>query len=138
MTNTTPAHAAMTNSVDSRPAAPRAFQGAILHAPQRGTLEYLPGALVVCNEDGLIEAVHPQGTPQASAIASRHARVGSLVVLEAGQYLLPGLIDLHVHAPQWPQLGQALDEPLEVWLQKYTYPLEARYADAGFAAAVYE
>jgi guanine deaminase len=110
----------------------------MLHTPQRGKLEYLPHGLVVCNADGLIDAVYPRGAPQASAIAARHARDGSLTVLRAGQYLLPGLIDLHVHAPQWPQLGEALDEPLEVWLQKYTYPLEARFADLGFATAVYE
>ena len=55
----------------------------------------------------------------------------------AGQYLIPGLVDLHVHAPQYPQLGAALDEPLEVWLNKYTFPLEARYADLDFARTAY-
>ena len=40
--------------------------------------------------------------------------------------LLPGLVDLHVHAPQWPQLGTGLDLPLERWLFEYTFPLEAR------------
>ncbi len=52
--------------------------------------------------------------------------------------LLPGLIDTHVHAPQWPQLGTGLDLPLERWLFEYTFPLEARYADPGFAAAVWD
>jgi guanine deaminase len=48
------------------------------------------------------------------------------------------MVDLHVHAPQWPQLGLALDHPLEIWLQNYTFPLEARYADLSYAAPVYE
>jgi len=51
---------------------------------------------------------------------------------------LPGMVDLHVHAPQWPQSGKALDVPLETWLQEYTFPLEARYGDAGFATSVYD
>jgi guanine deaminase len=51
--------------------------------------------------------------------------------------LLPGLIDSHNHAPQWPQLGTGLDLPLEKWLFDYTFPLEARYADAGFAEMVW-
>jgi guanine deaminase len=55
-----------------------------------------------------------------------------------GCYVLPGLVDLHVHAPQYPQLGKALDRPLEVWLQEYTFPLEARYADPAFARYAYE
>src|SRR5256885_9452065 len=54
------------------------------------------------------------------------------------QFLLPGMVDLHVHAPQWPQSGKALDVPLETWLQEYTFPLEARYGDAGFATSVYD
>jgi guanine deaminase len=61
-----------------------------------------------------------------------------LITLGSDQYLLPGLVDLHVHAPQWPQLGKALDLPLEQWLQAYTFPLEARYADPAYAQTVYE
>jgi guanine deaminase len=68
----------------------------------------------------------------------RFAAAGALVTLGKGQYLLPGLVDLHVHAPQWPQLGRALDLPLEEWLQAYTFPLEARYSDLKFAESVYE
>jgi guanine deaminase len=117
--------------------APRAYRGTILHTPERGRLEYLENALIVCAADGTIESVHTQGE-QSEAIAARHARAGTLTSFGAGLYLLPGLIDLHVHAPQWPQLGKALDEPLEIWLQKYTFPLEARYADEAYAAAVYE
>ncbi len=42
-----------------------------------------------------------------------------------------------MHAPQYPQLGSALDVPLEIWLQKYTFPLEARYEDMAFARHSY-
>lgn len=74
--------------------------------------------------------------------AFRHVRdaarkAGKLTELSSDQYLLPGLIDLHVHAPQWPQMGKALDKPLEKWLNDYTFPLEARYADVDFARQNY-
>ena len=36
--------------------------------------------------------------------------------LDADEVLIPGLIDTHVHAPQWPQLGTALDLPLDQWI----------------------
>lgn len=55
-----------------------------------------------------------------------------------GSYLLPGFTDLHIHAPQWPQAGLALDEPLEKWLNKYTFPLEAKFTDLDFAKKVYQ
>lgn len=64
-------------------------------------------------------------------------KAGKLTELSSDQYLLPGLIDLHVHAPQWPQMGKALDKPLEAWLNDYTFPLEAKYADITFARRNY-
>jgi guanine deaminase len=121
-----------------KPATERAFLGNALHTPVRGRLEYLRDVLIVAGADGGIQAVHPKGSPDAGAAAARFAAAGGLVTLGADQILLPGLIDLHVHAPQFPQLGLALDLPLEQWLQACTFPLEARYANTEFAQAVYE
>jgi guanine deaminase len=121
------------------PVAPsrRAFLGNALHTPARGQIEFLAAVLIEVNGAGDIEAIHRQESPQAAAVAERHRAEGTLVTLESSQYLLPGLVDLHVHAPQWPQLGLALDLPLEEWLQAYTFPLEARYADIEYARGVY-
>ena len=115
-----------------------AFRGTALHAPERGRLEVLHDVIVLVDSGGVIVAIHPQASPDGQAAARQHAAANTLTVLAPGHYLLPGMIDLHVHAPQWPQMGLALDEPLEVWLQKYTFPLEARYADTAFASSVYE
>jgi guanine deaminase len=116
----------------------RAFRGTFLHAPERGRLACLKDALIVVAADGAISAVYEGASAAASATAEKLARSGNLVTLGPKQYVLPGMVDLHVHAPQWPQLGEALDLPLEDWLQKFTFPLEARYADTAFARQVYE
>jgi guanine deaminase len=121
-----------------QPASDRAFLGTALHAPVRGELEVLRGALIIVGADGAIKTIHAQGSRDGVSDAQRHRAAGTLVTLREDQYLLPGLIDLHVHAPQWPQLGKALDQPLELWLRTFTFPLEARYADLSFAATVYE
>ncbi len=55
-----------------------------------------------------------------------------------GSYLLPGFTDLHIHAPQWPQAGLALDKPLNEWLNTYTFPLEAKFKDLQYAQKVYQ
>lgn len=60
-----------------------------------------------------------------------------ITTLPEGQFLLPGFIDLHVHAPQWAQSGTALDLPLYDWLNAYTFPLEAKFSDVDFAEKVY-
>jgi len=122
----------------STPPAERAFLGTFLHAPRRGALECLENALIVVAADGTITAVHLQGSPQIHAETARLRSTGDLVTLPPNHYVLPGLVDLHVHAPQWPQLGTALDLPLEEWLQTFTFPLESRYADLAFAAQNYE
>ncbi|MCE2574339.1 amidohydrolase family protein [Komagataeibacter sp. FNDCR2] len=89
--------------------------------------------------DGLIVATHGADTPAATAMLDEAARSGMPVHdLTPVQLLMPGFADLHVHAPQWPQMGRALDLPLREWLEQRTFPLEARFADPAFAAPVYE
>jgi guanine deaminase len=107
------------------------------HMPRREAVDVLEDALIAVGEDGRIESLLRPGDPGYEAKRRAASEDGSLVRLPEGTYLLPGLIDTHVHAPQYPQLGQALDVPLEEWLYKYTFPLEARYSDIAFARATY-
>jgi|TARA_R110000868_G_scaffold43145_3_gene145650 guanine deaminase len=114
----------------------RGIYGTFFQAPTAGELAVLENRLILVDEAGVISAVLAEDDPaQATAIA---ALGEALVRLPEGQFGLPGFVDLHIHAPQYSQLGQALDAPLEVWLQKYTFPLEASYADLGFARPRYE
>src|ERR1700676_1913093 len=49
-----------------------------------------------------------------------------------GGFLLPGLIDTHVHFPQLRVLGRMGLELLD-WLDQFALPEEARMADAAYA-----
>jgi guanine deaminase len=110
--------------------------GTFFHAPSLGMVELLRDALVAIGADGRITRVVQAGDPDQAPLRAAAATEDRLVQL-AGGYLLPGFVDLHIHAPQYPQLGKALHVPLEVWLQRYTFPLEARYADIAFARRNY-
>jgi guanine deaminase len=115
----------------------RAIIASGFHTKRRGEIDFFQDALISIGADGAIVSVHrPHDQDYAGQKASQ-AAAGTLASLPEGSYLLPGFVDLHIHAPQYPQLGSALDVPLEVWLQKYTFPLEARYADAAFARKSY-
>ncbi len=97
-----------------------------MQTPTRDRL--VAGRVVVqVADDGLIETVEddPDG------VLGVDDELGDSLVL------LPGLVDTHLHAPQWPQLGTGLDLPLEDWLFRYTFPLEQRLTDPGFAAEVW-
>ena len=112
----------------------RAVRGTFVHAPERGAVEVLAGAIIAIAADGAIKTVARPGDAAHAGLAG----LLDLVELPKGQLVIPGFVDLHVHAPQYPQLGQALDVPLEVWLGQYTFPLEAKYADLDFARERYE
>ena len=51
--------------------------------------------------------------------------------------IIPAFSDLHVHAPQYPNRGIAMDALLYDWLNQYTFPLESKYKDEEFAKKVY-
>ncbi|KAL5004769.1 hypothetical protein ScPMuIL_018225 [Solemya velum] len=53
------------------------------------------------------------------------------------QFLVPGLIDTHAHAPQYPNCGKGLDSGLLEWLEKYTFPTEAKCQDPEYALEMY-
>ncbi|WP_127754132.1 guanine deaminase [Devosia sp. 1566] len=112
-----------------------AVLGTFLHAPRPERLDVLVDTLICVDEAGVISRVLPAFSHEGERVLNE---LGERVIrLPDGHYGLPGLVDLHVHAPQYPQLGLALDEPLEVWLQKYTFPLEAQYRDLDFARERY-
>ena len=52
----------------------------------------------------------------------------------SGQLLMPGFIDTHVHSPQLDVIASWGTELLD-WLERYTFPAEARHADPAFAQA---
>jgi guanine deaminase len=59
-------------------------------------------------------------------------------VLDYGDALIiPGFNDIHVHAPQFANIGLGLDKELMPWLEAYTFPEEAKYADLDYAKWVY-
>jgi guanine deaminase len=107
------------------------------HTTRRGQIDGFEAALIEIGDDGAILALVRPDDAAYEPRKNLHQIQGTLITLPSGCYLLPGLVDLHVHAAQYPQLGSALDVPLEVWLRKYTFPLEARYADLAFARRSY-
>ena len=51
--------------------------------------------------------------------------------------IIPGMTDLHVHAPQYPFRGIGMDLELLDWLNTHTFPEESRYADPEYAEKAY-
>ena len=68
-----------------------------------------------------------------AALAARHRQVP--VQQLPGRLIAPGFIDMHVHYPQLDVIGSPA-EGLLPWLEHYTFPAEAAFADPAHAAEV--
>jgi guanine deaminase len=54
-----------------------------------------------------------------------------------GKVIVPGLTDLHVHAPQFAFRGLGMDMELLDWLEKRAFPEESKYNDLAYAEKAY-
>lgn len=117
---------------------PLAVRGTVCHTPSIGSVEVLPDHLLVVAASGTITHLGPPGTAEAAAALTQaglsHEDIYSLTPT---QFLLPGFIDSHFHAPQYSFTGVGTDLPLFDWLHTYTFPCEAGFADRAHAEAVY-
>ena len=68
-----------------------------------------------------------------AALAAQYADVPCTHL--PGRILAPGFVDLHIHYPQTDVIGSPA-EGLLPWLEHYTFPHEAQFADEAHAASV--
>jgi len=115
----------------------KVVKGTVFTSETRRSIKKLVNVLLCINSEGVIEEIiEPQNNAYKDVI-ERAKNDNCLIELKSTEYLFPGFIDLHIHAPQWPQAGLALDRPLYEWLDVYTFPLEAKYSDLSYAKKMY-
>ncbi|KKA28461.1 hypothetical protein TD95_002574 [Thielaviopsis punctulata] len=112
----------------------QAFRGAII-TPRPGsslTIDLHEEALLVVH-NGRIIAFYP--TP--ASVPPSFSPPAPVHVLQPGEFLIPGFVDTHNHAPQWPMRGIGQGLHILDWLDQVTFPFEARFANADYAARSY-
>ena len=106
---------------------PFVIQGDICYSTSPQTVETVENGYLVC-EEGRCAGVF-RDLPQSCRDLPQIDCVGQLVV--------PGLVDLHVHAPQYAFRGLGMDLELLEWLNTHTFPEESKYRDADYADQAY-
>jgi len=104
------------------------LHGSVVFSRSKEELEEYKEAYLVC-EDGLCAGVYEE-LPD---------RYKDFPVEDFWDNLIiPGLVDLHVHAPQYNYRGTGMDMELIDWLNKVTFPEEVKFRDRLYAERSYD
>ncbi|MDR2435115.1 MAG: amidohydrolase family protein [Treponema sp.] len=102
-------------------------QGDICWSKDPQTLETKAGAFLVC-----------AGGKSAGVFSRLPEQYAAFPLLDySGRLIIPGLVDLHAHAPQFAFRGMGMDLELLDWLEARAFPEEAKYRDLQYARRAY-
>jgi 5-methylthioadenosine/S-adenosylhomocysteine deaminase len=76
-------------------------------------------------DQGTIQAILPNAEALSRFVPNERIILGN-------HALIPGLVNLHIHAAMSLMRGMADDLPLMEWLSNHIWPAETRHVDAGF------
>lgn len=104
-----------------------ALKGCICYSLDKNHLETVDNGYVVCNK-GISAGVFKE-------LPECYQNIPCFDY--SGKIIIPGLIDLHVHAPQYAFRGLGMDLELLEWLNSNAFPEEAKYEDLEYAKKAY-
>lgn len=103
------------------------LKGNIAYSEDKDKIVTINQGYLVC-EDGICRGVFEK-LPE---------KYKNFEIRDMGENLIvPGMTDLHVHAPQYTFRGFGMELELLDWLNTYTFPEESRYADIDYATLAY-
>ena len=104
------------------------IKGNICQTKTSNELDLHEGAYIVCI-DGISRGIF-------DTLPEEYA---GLPLYDYGDALIfPGMVDLHIHAPQYAFRGMCMDLELMDWLNRYTFPEEEKYEDLDYARRAYD
>lgn len=103
------------------------LKGNIVYSKNQTELAICEHGYLVC-KDGKVDGIY-QTLP---------FRLGGNPIRDYGDRLIiPGLVDLHIHAPQYSYRGLGMDMELLEWLEVNTFPEEAKFEELDYAEKSY-
>ncbi|KAF8912100.1 hypothetical protein CPB84DRAFT_1671160 [Gymnopilus junonius] len=116
------------------------FYGAVINPTSLTSYSSSPYSLIAIDAAGdidwIVDDVEPHNLQETLAVKGRID--SEVIALKDGEFLIPGFIDTHTHAPQVPNKGTGGQYQLLDWLKYITFPMESRFSDVTFAKKTYE
>lgn len=104
-----------------------AIKGDICYSTGKNELLTFQNHYLICI-DGLSAGVYESLPEEYSALE---------VLDYSGMLVIPGLVDLHIHAPQFTFRGLGMDDELLDWLKNHAFPEESKYSNLEYAKEAY-
>lgn len=105
-----------------------AVKGNIIYTKEMKRFEVFENSYLIAIE-GIIKGIYKK-LPEAYR--------GLPIEDYGNRLIIPGFVDLHIHAPQYLQRGLGMNKQLLEWLLDYTFELEKKFQDLDFARKAYE
>ncbi|KAK0463928.1 uncharacterized protein EV420DRAFT_1618767 [Desarmillaria tabescens] len=99
----------------------------------------LPRCLLAVGVTGCVEWLveDVEDSLVQETLRQKGCRGNAVIPLKETEFIMPGFIDTHTHAPQFPNIGSGQQYELLDWLSNVTFPVEAKFADLDFAQRTY-
>lgn len=104
-----------------------ALKGNICYSESAENIRCISQGYIVC-EEGKVTGVYEM-------LPSQYEQIG--LIDYGDKIIIPGLVDIHTHAPQYSFRGLGMDLELLDWLNQNTFPEEAKYSDINYALSAY-
>ncbi|KAM3514601.1 hypothetical protein MY11210_001707 [Beauveria gryllotalpidicola] len=117
----------------------QAFYGTVIHCKGLGEIAILENALLVVDDRGSIAVL--EASVQRDKVSERIKALDASEIivteLKKGQFIMPGFVDTHNHAPQWLHRGQGQGLHILEWLNQVAFHNESLFKDPSHAKRVY-
>ena len=104
------------------------LKGHICHSIDKDHMQIIENGYVVC-VDGVSRGVFRELPPQYRSLPLED---------HGDRLIIPGLVDLHIHASQFSYRGLGMDMELLQWLEHHAFPEERKFADLNYAELAYD
>ncbi|KAG0244386.1 hypothetical protein B0O80DRAFT_448968 [Mortierella sp. GBAus27b] len=115
----------------------KVFYGTLIHSVAINQIEYVKQGLLFVDRQGKIAKLLKNVDKDKVKAALDGVEEDKVVYLNDDQFVIPGFIDTHIHAPQYAFCGNGHDLPLLEWLDRYTFPVESKFTNRDHARKIY-
>ncbi|KAI0010809.1 guanine deaminase [Xylariaceae sp. FL0662B] len=113
------------------------FSGTFIHSLSANKLEIIENGVLLVDSDGKIIKLMRGKLSEYLSSPGLFPEDMEVHELKQGEFCIPGFVDTHNHAPQWGQRGLGQSMHILDWLEKVTFPNEARFRDPEHARRIY-